>query len=268
MIDFASFSDELQKIAESKDKAIYSAGVVAHEAGHAQTQKGELWRKIRRYLPGAANLYGAGRLASEMGGASGMGYGEFGAVAAVQDLPVLADEAAASVIGMSRSKKQFGKKDWRRAALQLAALQSSYASSPLVNLATVGAAKAGLHPLGQLGLQLLAKPTLSRALGAAGIASTDGPKVDARGAKKIVEAVAPKGTPVIITEKPFVGGSAYVPPSDNDMERAVVAGTFAPTMSKRDLSTLTHKGGVLLAPLDAKTQLMGASDPITFKRLR
>lgn len=253
MINFHAFSDELQKIA--KEKAIYDAGVVAHEAGHAQVLQNRAWSVGSRAVPAAASLYGTARMASMMAGAPGMGTGEFTAVSALRNVPVLANEASASVVGMQKAEKKLTKEDWRRAAMRLAAINSSYLAGPAVDIATLGAARAGLHPLAQIGLQAALRPLASGAWGALAMKATSGPKVTEQGAKKIVEAVAPKGTPVFVIKEPIPGGAQYVPKPSSDLEKGIVEGQYSKVMTKRDLSTLKGRGGVLIAPLDAEAHL-------------
>lgn len=257
MIDFAAFSDELQKIAAKRRSsgAIYSPGVAAHEAGHAvvHSNKGASFARIG--IPLGAQAYSTARLVSQTLGAPGMDTKEFAAVSALANVPVLADEGISSAIGLEklRADKKMSKKDWRRTALQLAAINSSYLSSPLMDVATLGAAKAGAHPLLQLGMQLATKPAAGKLWGALGM-MVKGPKVDAKRAKEIVQATAP-GTPVFAIKQPIPGGSLYVPPAGkSELLRDMVADSYGGVMGKRDLRTLQSRGGVLLAPLDPKTQ--------------
>lgn len=257
MIDFAAFADELQKIAAKRrpSGAIYSPGVVAHEAGHAVVHGQKGVTALRQGIPAGANLYGTARLVSRALGAPGISTKEFAAVSALANAPVLADEGISTAIGLKklRSDKKLSKADWRRTALQLAAINSSYMASPLMDVATLAAAKGGAHPLLQLGMQLAAKPAAGKLWSALGM-MVKGPKVDAKRAKEIVQATAP-GTPVFAIKQPIPGGSLYVPPvGKNKSLRDMVAASYGGVMGKRDLRTLQSKGGVLLAPLDPKTQ--------------
>jgi hypothetical protein len=252
MIDFSSFSDELEKIA--KARAIYDPGVVAHEAGHAQVHKNRAWSLTRRSAPVAASLYRNARIAQNVVGGAGMGLGESAAVSAFGSGPVIADEAAASVIGMKKIKKKMTKADWKKAALHLAAVNSSYLADPIVDIATVGAAKAGLHPLVQLGMQIALKPLAGGAWSSLAM-RTKGPKITATEAKKIVGAVAPKGTPTFAINEPIPGGARYIPPSKTLQEQELVSTQYGGVLAKRDLKDLQRKGGVLIAPLDPETQM-------------
>ena len=256
MIDLAAFSDELQKIAAKRGgQALYSPGVVAHEAGHAVVHKKPGVTHARRLLPFLTSIYSSGRLGAQAAGGPGMSGLEFGAVSALGNTPVIADEAASSVIALRSLKKdkKMSKKDWKRTALQLAAINSSYMASPLMDVATVAAAKGGAHPLIQLGMQLAAKPVLGQAWGVLGT-MVKGPKVNAKRAKEIVQATAP-GTPVFVSKKPMPQGSQYVPPSGKSKTiKGLIAATYGEALGKKDLRTLQSKGGVLLAPLDPKAQ--------------
>lgn len=253
MINFSAFAEELQKIA--KEKAIYDPGVVAHEAGHARVLKNRAWSVGSRAVPAAASVYSGARMASMMVGAPGMSAGEFGAVSAARNVPTLANEASASIVGMERAQKKMTKADWRKAALRLAAINSSYLTSPAIDAATITASRAGVHPLAQLGLQFALKPLASGAWGALAMKATKGPKVTASEAKDIVKAVAPKGTPVFAIREPIPGGAQFIPRPGSDLERGMVEAGYSTVMTKRDLSTLKREGGVLIAPLDAKEHL-------------
>lgn len=262
MISLDAFSDELQKIAANRREALYSPGAVAHEAGHAIVHKNRGVTAARMILPAAASGYARARMGHAALKGGGMGPAEFGAVSAAANVPVLADEAASTAIAIKALKndKKMSKKDWKRTALQLAAVNSSYLANPLVDVGILGASKAGLHPLAQIALKTAVSPALGKAWGALGM-MVKGPKVDARRAKEIVQKTAP-GTPVFATKTPIPSGSLYVPPAKkNKIMGALIDAQLGANMSKRDLSTIKHKGGVLIAPLDAKRKAKGILNP-------
>jgi len=153
----------------------------------------------------------------------------------------------------ANANKQMSKNDWKQTAVRLATdNRKRLVGSRLAGVATLGASKAGIHPLVQLGLQLATKPAAGKLWDS--FSSMMGTRVNTRMAKKIVQTNAP-GTPIFAIKQPIPGGSLYVPPVGRDKSlRKLITTSYGEAMSKRDLNTLQSRGGVLLAPLDRKAR--------------
>jgi hypothetical protein len=261
--DYAAFGDELSKIA--KEKALYSAAVTAHEAGHSNVHA----------VPGVMHARIAGQLGGEVLAmqrsiTAGIGPNtpetnrDAGATmalaSALGNIPTLADEGVATAKALKKMKKDMSPEEYRTDRKKLLGAYGSYASQPALGV-LAGLATAKVHPLAGLAANL-SKPHVGGMIGRASMGIED-KKVTATQAKRIVEDIAP-GTPVFATKKPMPQGSAYIPPARFGTGFMVRSATAALLKSKKDRELVAEKGGIFLAPTtDKKVK----KTPDDFRRL-
>jgi hypothetical protein len=242
---------------KAAEKAIYSPGVVAHEAGHAWMHNHPQSSKDKRTdiigaVETAANLIPlayAGKMLVQ-----GKWDPNFLTASSVSQIPRLIDEYASSVKGHSSLKdkiqgtKKLSEKGLAQERNKLIAAGSTYAATPISLLAArYGSLRAGLITQG---LAIIGASAANNYLETA-----KGPKVTASEAKRIVEAISP-GVDVYTSKKPMAGGSVYMPPANNILSKVLHRSYLSQYFSGKDLDKIVNRGGVLLAPL-------GATDTIT-----
>lgn len=271
--DCRSFVDELEKIAA--EKAIYSPGVVAHEAGHAwlhrhPTKPGE----EKTDVMGLARTFGplvtaGGYLAYEgikKKTPSGLG---LSTALAVGMAPMLVDEYGSSIRGHGELKKgkvkQFTDKELATERNKLIGAGATYATLPVATMAPHLAKSRG----GMLALQL---GLVGGQLGGLAVATgPKGAKITAGQAKKLVQDIAP-GTEVYVSKDAVPMGSAYVPPSKSRIGKVLTNWQLRPYLKDEDRKRISEKGGVLIAPMNRKVitkALLGENyTHDTFKRVK
>lgn len=263
--NYTAFADEMSKIASKKEEAIYSPGVVAHEAGHAwlhrqpapgEKAKTDIMGLARNFGPLAAGgAYAAYRLSK---GKSpfrpGLAY-----AAAAGMTPMLVDEFGSSIRGYSELKKgkvvkQFTKKELSQERNKLIGAGATYAVQPLSIAAGAGF---GRTPGKRLAIQLGAAGGAIAGLAVA--TGKDGPKITANEAKKLVQDIAP-GTEVYTTKEPIPMGSAYLRAPKTRIGKILADAQLKAFMGEKDRKRILERGGVLLAPMNRKVitkSLMG-----------
>ena len=271
--DPTAFGDELCKIAE--EKAIYSPGVVGHEAGHAKIHRHpEVHGKAKIDLMGVAEALGpwaalGGYAAYKGFKGEGVTRGGLALASAAGMAPRLADEYGSSIIGHREMKKgkrkTFTKEELASERNRLIGAGATYT---LVPLAVAGMGQVD-SPAARKAIAIAAT---GGQLGGLAVANKPGgPKITARQAKKIVQDIAP-GTEVYASKEPVPFGSAYVPPSKNKLRKLIVNLTLAPYLKDKDRKRIVERGGVMIAPMARKSMIpaiMGQQythDP--FKRVK
>ena len=236
-----AFCDELDKIAADKER-LYSPGIVAHEGGHARVHAptgrdmalqygqfglGVLTDALARKAPSreaAKRTLIAGGLTSQA--------------------ITLGDEYASTLVGLKKLKdeKKLSKKELRSEALRLTSAGAGYATSPVAiatHLMKNKELAASIRKGARYGGMLSSIPTFS----------ASGPKVNAREAKELVQAIAP-GTDVYASDKPLSGGSLYVKKSYTPIGKTMVYATGRMMgINREDAKRLASKGGVVVAPV-------------------
>jgi hypothetical protein len=175
----------------------------------------------------------------------------------VASIPELVDEVQASRKGHAALKSHGQTSPHTQA--QYAAMAGTYALAPFMDLASMVAGKAGLHPLGQLALREVGGFLGNKALSyAARNISQD--KITADEARSLIDEIASKDVDLYTTRRPISGGSFYVPPFKSRFSQAIVQRLYSkimdPTLSRR----LSRRGGILLAPLTG-----GKDEELRFK---
>lgn len=261
LVQIAAFVKEAASIAKEKrrEAALYSPGVVAHEAGHAVMHRHPRRKGEKRFnVMQAAELAGAALPAAVMARKLLTGKGrerDLYDAMAVGFAPRLVDEYASSIKGhraVKRSKafKALSKEDLGRERNRLISAGMTYGLTP-VQLAAAGRMKEGDRTnkaavgafvgaaAGQIGA--LAHTSMSK-----------GPKITAREAKALAQEMAP-GVNVFATKEPFAGGSAYLPPSKSKFMRTVVNEQLKPYADAKTRKKLVSEGGLMIAPMGQGT---------------
>lgn len=256
LFDFDAFADELEKIA--KEKAIYSPGVVSHEAGHAKIHRHpKVHGKSKTDLMGVAETVGpwaalGGYAAYKGFKGEGMTTGGVALATAAGMIPRLGDEYGSSIIGHRELKKgkskKYTKEELAAERNRLIAAGTTYGIAPL---AVAGA--------GQVRSTAAKKAVLIAAAGGqigalAAANKPGGPKITAREAKKLVQDIAP-GTEVYASKEPIGFGSAYVPPSKSKLKRFLVNLALAPYLKDKERKRIVERGGVMIAPMSRKSMI-------------
>ena len=240
--------------------AIYSPGVVAHEAGHAfmhrhpkDAKRGRTKADVMGVAETAGSLLPLGVVAAKLVGKKPVRPQDLYYSAAVGFAPRLIDEYGSSIKGhsavkKSKSFKKLTKKELAQERNRLISAGSTYAMVPMAlagqGLSASGKERAGIPMVvgaGAGSVGALAHTTMAK-----------GPTITAQEAKNLAQEIAP-GVAVYATKEPFAGGSAYLPPVKNRLMRALVSEQMKPYVGKKDRKKLVEEGGLLIAPMNEGT---------------
>lgn len=236
-------------VVEGDPEAIYSPGVVGHEAGHAKLHTIPVLGDMLTYAPIVAPMI-AGGIAARGAGPNEAAQ-QAAAQKAVEKLSPyltgtrLADEAGSSLISLSNLKKdvEAGKMSKEDYAAAQRGLLSAFG--------TYGVGAATQHKLIDPG-----------AAGALGMAATAGTLLSERGgmtaeqAAKKVHEIAP-GTDVYAINAPIGGGSMYIPKARTPLGGLAHRALFAAVLPQKEITRLSERGGIVTAPVHLGTAGVG-----------
>lgn len=236
-----AFCDELSKIAADRER-LYSPGIVAHEGGHARVHMPKARDMALQY-----GKTGVGVLTNVLASKAKTRQAAMNTLIAgglASQAITLGNEYASTLIGLKKLKdeQKLSKKELRGEAIRLTSAGAGYATSPVAiatHLMKNKELAASIRKGARYGGMLSSIPTFS----------ASGPRVNAREAKELVQAIAP-GTDVYASKKPVSGGSMYVHKSYTPIGKTVVYVTGrAMGMNRDDSKRLANKGGVIVAPV-------------------
>lgn len=246
-------------VVEGDPEAIYSPGVVAHEAGHAKLHQTPVLGTALDYAPILVPMIAGGIAYSRAGG--DQANQQQAARQAVEKITPyltgarLADEAGSSLIGLSNLKQdvkagKMSKEDYAAARRGLASAFGTY-----------GIAAAAPHVKDE-GTQ--------KALEVAGLGAKAGALFSERGgmtaeqAARKVHDIAP-GTDVYSINVPISGGSLYLPKARTPIGGLAHRAMFAAVLPQKEITRLSERGGVITAPVHAGTAGVGIAQEIVNK---
>lgn len=247
--------------AKSRKDAIYSPGVVAHEAGHAfmhrhpeDAKKGRTKMDIMGAAETAGQLLPVAVAAAKLIGKRELRPQDLYYSAAVGFAPRLIDEYGSSIKGYSQVKdskafKKLKDEELKQERNRLISAGTTYGLAPV---GMVGAGLAQSSKGAKVGLPLMAGATLGSVGALAHTTMAKGPTITAQEAKALAKEIAP-GVEVYATKEPFAGGSAYLPPVKNRLMRALVSEQMKPYVGNKDREKLVREGGLLIAPMNEGT---------------
>lgn len=232
--------------------SIYNPGVVAHEAGHARIHTTPILGSLSGYAPALGMIVGG--LA-----ASGTGSDQQAASKIVQKIAPLAtgvrlaDEAGASLIGLKSLKKdvesgKMSREDYRAAQRGLLSAFGSYGTHAAIQ-----------HGIGN-----------KRAMTAANLTALTGAMLSERGgmtaeeAAKKVHEITP-GTDVYAIDTPIGRGSFYISKAKTPIGGLAHRALFAAVLPQNEITRLSERGGVVIAPIHAGSLATGLAEQMVGK---